>query len=107
MPFGLKKAPRIYQRLVDNALYGYLNIGQRSASDCPIDVVKDGELDTDRRLPSWDVDITLTTSLFYPRHGKLCTKKWNDYLKSVISGICLSASRRVFGGAIRSIIWDI
>uniref|UniRef100_A0AAV1VD68 RNA-directed DNA polymerase n=1 Tax=Peronospora matthiolae TaxID=2874970 RepID=A0AAV1VD68_9STRA len=49
MPFGLKNAPQIYQRLVDNALYGYLKIGQRSASDGPIDVFKDGEPETDRR----------------------------------------------------------
>uniref|UniRef100_A0AAV1TYM3 Reverse transcriptase domain-containing protein n=1 Tax=Peronospora matthiolae TaxID=2874970 RepID=A0AAV1TYM3_9STRA len=45
MPFGLKNAPQIYQHLVDNALYGYLKIGQRSASDGPIDVFKDGEPD--------------------------------------------------------------
>uniref|UniRef100_A0AAV1U7Y1 Reverse transcriptase domain-containing protein n=1 Tax=Peronospora matthiolae TaxID=2874970 RepID=A0AAV1U7Y1_9STRA len=49
MPFGLKNAPQIYQRLVDNALYGYLNIGQRSASDGPMDVFKDGEPETARR----------------------------------------------------------
>ena len=29
MPFGLKSAPQIYQRLIDNALYGYLKIGTR------------------------------------------------------------------------------
>ena len=49
MLFGLKNAPQIYQRLVDNALYGYLKIGQRSVSDGPIDVFKDGEPETDRR----------------------------------------------------------
>ena len=49
MPFGLKNAPQIYQRLVDNALYGYLKIVQRSPSDDQIDVFKDGEPETDRR----------------------------------------------------------
>ena len=27
MPFGLKSAPLIYQRLIDNALHGYMKIG--------------------------------------------------------------------------------
>ena len=48
MPFGLKKAPQIYQRLIDNALYGYLKIGTRpttitSGSPDLIDVSTDGE----------------------------------------------------------------
>ena len=29
MPFGLKNSPQINQRLIDNALYGYLKIGTR------------------------------------------------------------------------------
>ena len=49
MPFGLINAPQIYQRLVDNVLHGYLKIGQRSASDGPIEVFKDLEPETDRR----------------------------------------------------------
>ena len=32
MPFGLKNAPQIYQRMVNNALYGYLTIGDRQRS---------------------------------------------------------------------------
>ena len=52
MPFGLTNAPQIYQRLVDNALYGYLEIGARSKSITAgssklIDVFTDGEPDTD------------------------------------------------------------
>ena len=48
MPFGLKNAPQIYQRLIDNALYGYLKIGTRpttitSGSPDLIDVSTDGE----------------------------------------------------------------
>ena len=49
MPFGLDNAPQIYQRLVDNALFGYLKIGQSSDSDGLIDVFIDGEPETDRR----------------------------------------------------------
>eukprot|EP00644_Phytophthora_capsici_P018649 jgi/Phyca11/132008/e_gw1.126.3.1 len=33
MPFGLKNAPQIYQRLIDNALYGHLLLGRRSYID--------------------------------------------------------------------------
>ena len=52
MPFSLKNAPQIYQRLIDDALYGYLNISTRpntitSKSSGLIDVFTDGELDAD------------------------------------------------------------
>ena len=30
MPFRLKNAPQIYQRLIDNAIYGYMKIGTKS-----------------------------------------------------------------------------
>ena len=53
MPFGLKKAPQIYQRLIDNALYGYLKI--RADKDVNAtdpskltDVFTEGEPETDR-----------------------------------------------------------
>ena len=51
MPFGLKNAPQIYQRLIDNALYGYLKIGSTSDIDQPgstklIDVFTEGVPDT-------------------------------------------------------------
>ncbi|GMF52028.1 unnamed protein product [Phytophthora fragariaefolia] len=38
----------IYQRLVDNALYGHLKISANSDSALPIDVFKDGEPETDQ-----------------------------------------------------------
>ena len=51
--FGLKSAPQLYQRLIENALYGYLIIGDNTdstATDLPIlnDVFTEGEPDTDR-----------------------------------------------------------
>ncbi|GMF56285.1 unnamed protein product [Phytophthora fragariaefolia] len=56
IPFGLKNAPQIYQRLLDNALYGFLKITEcqdyqtRNAGDQdrqrPIDLFQDGEPDT-------------------------------------------------------------
>ncbi|KAE8900379.1 hypothetical protein PF003_g15336 [Phytophthora fragariae] len=43
MPFGLKNAPQIYQRLLDNALYGYLRIrDDQDSKDLP-DVFESGE----------------------------------------------------------------
>ena len=47
MLFGLKNAPQIYKRMVDNALYKYLTIGdQQKSSDHevsrPVDVFTDG-----------------------------------------------------------------
>ena len=54
MPFGLKNAPQIYQRLIDNALYGYLKIDSTRNSDATPssasgDVFMDGLPDTDPR----------------------------------------------------------
>ena len=51
MPFGLKNAPQIYQRLIDNALYGYFKIGAdpdafSTESAKRIDVFTEGEPDT-------------------------------------------------------------
>eukprot|EP00644_Phytophthora_capsici_P014962 jgi/Phyca11/131647/e_gw1.109.22.1 len=43
MPFGLKNAPQIYQRLIDNALYGHLRIRADHESTKLIDVFEDGE----------------------------------------------------------------
>ncbi|GMF14950.1 unnamed protein product [Phytophthora fragariaefolia] len=58
MPFGLKNAPQIYQRLLDNALYGFLKITKRQDHQAtnageqsrqrPIDLFQDGEPDTDK-----------------------------------------------------------
>ena len=52
MPFELKNAPQIYQRLIDNALFGYLKIDPKSESTVVgspklIDVFIDGEPDMD------------------------------------------------------------
>ena len=54
MPFGLKNAPQIYQRLIDNALYGYLKIGNDpklddSGSPRLIDVFTEGEPEDDHK----------------------------------------------------------
>ena len=51
MPFGLKIAPHIYQRLIDNALYGYMKIGadpdaSSTESSKRIDVFTEGDPDT-------------------------------------------------------------
>ena len=53
MPFGLKNAPQIDQRMVDNALYGYLMIGDRPKpsdheASRQADVFTDGKLNPHR-----------------------------------------------------------
>ncbi|POM62440.1 reverse transcriptase [Phytophthora palmivora] len=47
MPFGLKNAPQIYQRLIDNALYGHLRIGPRPHREEGKGVLTEAELDTE------------------------------------------------------------
>nr|KAE8930918.1 hypothetical protein PF009_g19004 [Phytophthora fragariae] len=42
MPFGLKNAPQIYQRLLDTALYGFTRI-PRPGSECSTDLIESGE----------------------------------------------------------------
>ncbi|GMF33270.1 unnamed protein product [Phytophthora fragariaefolia] len=43
MLFGLKNAPQIYQRLIDNALYGHLRISPDQDRSKPVDVFEAGE----------------------------------------------------------------
>ncbi|OWY99437.1 reverse transcriptase [Phytophthora megakarya] len=45
MPFGLKNAPQIYQRLVDNALYGFLEISRSGDAGATTDVFQTGIVD--------------------------------------------------------------
>ncbi|CAI5709078.1 unnamed protein product [Peronospora effusa] len=45
MPFGLKNAPQIYQRLLDNALYGFLRISPGAATEETEDLFATGEPD--------------------------------------------------------------
>ncbi|KAE9314677.1 hypothetical protein PR003_g19188 [Phytophthora rubi] len=50
MPFGLKNTPQIYQRLIDNALYGYLKISADVSNDSePRDVFLTGEAETKQK----------------------------------------------------------
>ncbi|OWY97840.1 reverse transcriptase, partial [Phytophthora megakarya] len=43
MLFGLKNAPQIYQRIVDNALYGHMRIKPDQDRSNPVDVFEEGE----------------------------------------------------------------
>ncbi|OWY99987.1 reverse transcriptase, partial [Phytophthora megakarya] len=50
MPFGLKNAPQIYQRLVDNALYGFLKISRSGDAGATTNVFQTGiAYDPDRK----------------------------------------------------------
>ncbi|POM65693.1 Reverse transcriptase [Phytophthora palmivora] len=58
MPFGLKNASQIYQRLIDNALYGFTRIPPPGSDPRSTDVFEVGEADDPDR-PSvmiWPVD---------------------------------------------------
>ncbi|POM74738.1 Reverse transcriptase, partial [Phytophthora palmivora] len=48
MPFGLKNAPQIYQRLLDNALYGFVKVTQDQDRSERKDVFETGEPDLER-----------------------------------------------------------
>ncbi|POM65604.1 LOW QUALITY PROTEIN: Reverse transcriptase [Phytophthora palmivora] len=48
MPFGLKNAPQIYQRLLDNALYGFVKVTQDQDRSDRKDVFETGEPDLER-----------------------------------------------------------
>ncbi|OWY96784.1 reverse transcriptase, partial [Phytophthora megakarya] len=43
MPFGLKNAPQIYQRMIDNALYGFTRIPRSEDHGSTADVFENGE----------------------------------------------------------------
>ncbi|OWZ12467.1 LOW QUALITY PROTEIN: reverse transcriptase [Phytophthora megakarya] len=43
MPFGLKRASPIYQRIVDNALYGHMRIKPDQNRSSPVEVFEEGE----------------------------------------------------------------
>ena len=45
MPFGLKNAPKIYQQLLNNALYGFLRIPPEAETDVSEDLLKVREPD--------------------------------------------------------------
>ncbi|OWZ17961.1 reverse transcriptase [Phytophthora megakarya] len=59
IPFGLKNAPQIYQRIVDNALYGHMCI--KPGQDNTVDVFEEGGQSQNPNRRSWGDDRTLTT----------------------------------------------
>ncbi|KAE8999476.1 hypothetical protein PR002_g18440 [Phytophthora rubi] len=103
MLFGLKNAPQIYQRLIDNALYGFLkitNTQDRQAKNDPnepnlVDLFKEGEPDEDKPTSvlgrrSYIDDILVTAGSW----ENLCEKvdklldacdEWNLYISVVKS----------------------
>ncbi|GMG15062.1 unnamed protein product [Phytophthora fragariaefolia] len=68
MPFGLQNARQIYQRLIDNAMYGYLRISADQDRSKPVDVFEVGEPEPNpkpsvlgRRSYIDDILVTATT----------------------------------------------
>ena len=98
MPFGLKNAPQIYIRLIDNALYGYLKISPNSdgiptGSAKLVDVFTDGEPAADKKPSvfgrrSYIDDILVTSEPWDDLCGKVerlldVCDKWNLSISAV------------------------
>ncbi|OWZ12058.1 reverse transcriptase [Phytophthora megakarya] len=91
MPFGLKNAPQIYQRMVNNALYGFTRIPKSEAHGSALDLFENVEpVDPGkqsvlgRRSYIDDILIPPTTGINYVIESKV-------YSKRVMSGICRSS----------------
>ncbi|GMF47169.1 unnamed protein product [Phytophthora fragariaefolia] len=107
MPFGLKNATQIYQRLLDNALYGFLKITKRqdhqarNAGDQgrqrAIDLFQDGEPDTDKESSVLNrrsyIDVILVTAgswdMLCERVDKLldACDEWNLSISSFLGSL--------------------
>ncbi|GMF47149.1 unnamed protein product [Phytophthora fragariaefolia] len=87
MPFGLKNAPQIYQRLIDNALYGHLRISADQDRSKPVDLFEAGEPEPNpkpsvlgRRSYIDDILVTATTcDSMYEKVERLldACERWN------------------------------
>jgi hypothetical protein len=78
MPFGLKNAPQIYQRLIDNALYGHLKLSTHPDPMKPIDLFAETEPEAEMKpsvlgTRSYIDDILVTAESW----GALCNKVEN------------------------------
>lgn len=106
MPFGLKNAPQVYQRLIDNAFNGYLKIGSdhesiEAGSAKLIDVFIEGEPETDPRPSVLGQRSYIDDILIRATSWALFTRKLKDCWKCVISGTYRSAWLNVFGDVVK------
>ncbi|KAG6578200.1 reverse transcriptase [Phytophthora cinnamomi] len=97
MPFGLKNAPQIYQRMLDNALYGFTRIprsdksGSGSDDDRADFAPEHGDLDTSSGLPPRSTGAGLDGSevdrlQIWPDHELVHVKRdWNGSADSLAS----------------------
>ncbi|POM70367.1 Reverse transcriptase, partial [Phytophthora palmivora] len=87
MPFGLKNAPQIYQRLIDNALYGFTRIPPPGSDPRSTDVFEVGEAD-DPDKPSVIGRRSYIDDILIPADSwdQLC-----DRVDALLGGICRSS----------------
>ena len=116
MPFGLKNAPQIYQRLIDNALYGYLKIGTDpnaiatgsvdftdmvTRSPKLVDVFTEGEPETSQKPSVLDRSSYIDDILIPATSWTSLYDKVKRLLEVSMDGNCRSVSLRVFGDDVR------
>ncbi|POM77680.1 Reverse transcriptase, partial [Phytophthora palmivora] len=65
MPFGLKNAPQIYQRLIDNALYGFTRIPPPGSDPRSTNVFEVGEADDPGKQSSVYRDYAIYAAVLY------------------------------------------
>ncbi|OWZ11408.1 reverse transcriptase [Phytophthora megakarya] len=63
MPFGLKNAPQIYQRMIDNALYGFTRIPKMAGDLERLDVFEAGEHLLEA-CDKWNLSISVVNSFW-------------------------------------------
>ncbi|KAG2931089.1 hypothetical protein PC114_g2277 [Phytophthora cactorum] len=91
MPFGLKNAPQIYQRLLNKALYGVTRVPRRGEDSEVADQFEEGE-PSDRRKASMLGRRSYIDDILVPVMGQLCAHYFGLQVSARVRGsvVCLN-----------------